>query len=70
MCAELTRLKKSRSAHRNVLQGLIVKAQNAVKDGPGEDADHVNAIMRTMKAKEAVIAGLNDKILSLLKKMQ
>ena len=66
MSTELTRLKKSRGAHKNVLQGLIVKAQNAMKEGPGEDQDQVNAILRTVKAKEAVIAGLNEKIVDLI----
>ena len=59
--AELTRLKKSRSAHKNVLQGMITKAQNSMKVGPGEkNIDEVRSYLKAVKEKEIVIAELNE----------
>ena len=62
--ADLSRSKKSRSAQKNVLQGLAVKAQNYVKEGPGEGSiDDINATLKMIKKKLSVIADLNEKIL-------
>ena len=58
--AELGRLRRSRSAHRNVLNGLIVKVENLMKEGPGEGVNKdITATLRLVK----VIANINDKIL-------
>ena len=62
--ADSGRLRKSRSAHRNVLNGLIVKVQNLIKEGPGEGVNEdITATLRLVKVKESVIANINDKIL-------
>ena len=67
MSQEVGRLKKSRSAQKNVLQGLIVKTQNLMKEGPGEgQEDDVNAMLQLIKTKKDVIANLNDKICDLI----
>ena len=61
--ADLGRLKKSRTAHKNVLQGLIVKAQNCMKEGPGEGTvEDVSAFVRTIKTKVNVITELNENL--------
>ena len=61
--ADLGRLKKSRTAHRNVLFGLITKAENFSKEGPGEGQDvDVNTTLKLVKAKEDVISKINEKI--------
>ena len=65
--SDLGRLKKSRSAQRNVVKGLIVKAQNLMKEGPGEGADEeVNAMLKLIKVKEDSIAKINEKMLDVI----
>ena len=67
MAAELSRLKKSRTANKNVLKGLIVKAQNAMKDGPGAGTtDDVTAFLKTIRKKITVIEALNGQILAVI----
>ena len=56
---EVSRLKKSRSAHKNALSGLIVKANTAVNN---DDKDGVEAKLALIKTKAKVIEGLNERI--------
>ena len=45
-------------------QGLLVKVQNYVKEGPGEGSiDDINATLKMIKKKLSVIAYLIEKIL-------
>ena len=61
MMSVLTRLKKSRGAHRRVLKGLILEAKDLIsKDVPVED---VEARINLVKAKDTMIAGLNEQIM-------
>ena len=65
--AELSRLRKSRSANRNVLKGFIVKAKNATQDEyTEENRVNIKAILKTMESKRKVVAGLDEKIMDLL----
>ena len=56
MAEELTRLKKSRSAHKNALSGLLVKAKEAKSK---DDVIGVVAKLKLVKAKLKLIEGLN-----------
>ena len=68
---ELTRWKKSRGAYRNVIKSLIVKAQDFMKEGPGERTiGEVDAILKLVKVKEGVIAELNSKILGAIEEAE
>ena len=63
MAENLTRLKKSRGAQRKAVEQLIVKVQNFLKEGPGEGSlVEVDTHIGLVKAKETIIAGLNEKI--------
>ena len=65
--AELSRLRKSRSANRNVLKGFIVKAKNATQDEyTEENRVNIKAILKTIESKRKVVAGLDEKIMDLL----
>ena len=67
MAEGLSRLKKSRAAQRNVAKGLIVKAQNLMKEGPGEGSDDdVRAMLQLIKGKEDAIAQINQKVLEVI----
>ena len=54
--AELSRMKKRRSANKNVIKGLILKARDRMVEGYDKlIIDEVNAFIKTMKAKEKLI---------------
>ena len=57
--SEVSRWKKSRSANRNALSGLIVKAKEAMSK---EDFDGVETKLTLVKAKSKLLEGLNEKI--------
>ena len=65
--SDLGRLKISRSTQRNVMKGLIVKAENLMKEGPDEGADEeVNAMLKLIKVKGDSIAKINEKMLDVI----
>ena len=64
--ADVGRLKKSRSANRNVVSGLVVKARDIVNgDDSGSEKKilEVQAILKTIEIKRNVITELDAKIL-------
>ena len=63
----LSRLRKKRSADRNVVRGLITKAMNQM--AKGHDANilkEVRAMLKTTRAKEVTISATNDEIVGLI----
>ena len=65
--AELSNLRKSRSANRNVVKGFVVKAKDAIA---AEYSDSVRltvtAILKAIDTKKKVIAETDAAILALL----
>ena len=61
--ADISRLRKSRSANRNVVKGLIVKARDAVNTS---NFDQVEVILRTIENKRKIIVDLDSKILDVI----
>ena len=67
MTTEISRLRKSRSANRNIVLGLIVRADTAMKEDYNEETlIGVRAILRTIKDKEILLTGVNGEILNLV----
>ena len=49
------------------IQGLIVKAQNCMKEGPGEGTvEDIGAFLRTIKMKVNLITELNENFLNVI----
>ena len=66
MTTEISRLRKSRSANRNIVLGLIVRADTAMTEDYNEETlIGVRAILRTIKDKEILLTGVHGEILNL-----
>ena len=63
----LSRLRKSRSANRNVLLGLVTKAQDKMNEG-GDEAvkTEVKVILQFISRKEEAIIKTNEDIMALI----
>ena len=63
----LSRLRKSRSANRNVLLGLVTKAQDKMNEG-GDEAvkTEVKVILQLIRCKEEAIIKTNEDIMALI----
>ena len=64
---EIGRLKKSRSANKNVLKGYIVKAKDATREEYNEkNRLDIESILKAVEIKRKVVVDLDAKILELL----
>ena len=65
--ADISRLKKSRSANRNVLKGLVVKAKDAgARESNEKNQQEISSILKTIAVKQKVVAELDAKILEVI----
>ena len=65
--AELTKLKKSRSAHRNAANKLVNKVTELMKEAINDDVRlDIEVLLRTLRSKEALLQKLDDDVLQLL----
>ena len=64
MTGELSRMKKSRAANRNVLNNLVVKAEEIGRNGLDEEKrKHISDVLKAIEAKRRLINELDAKIL-------
>ena len=68
MAVEVGRLKKKRSANKNVLLGLIVKAKERIIAGGDSESicSDVGVYLKNIKGKEKLIAATNEEILNII----
>ena len=67
MAEELNRLRKKRSANRNVLLGLTIKSKEYIDKEPGETTvTEVRARVQLVQEKKKLIAELNEQIIALI----
>ena len=67
MAEELSRLRKKRSANRNVLLGLITQSKEYIDKEPGETiVTEVRVRVQLVQEKKYLIAELNKQIITLV----
>ena len=64
---EVSRMKKKQSANRNVVKGLITKANDAMERGRSSaTVGEAAACLRTIQSKEKLLTEINDEICGLV----
>ena len=68
---DLSKRRKSRSAHRNAANKLVTKADDAMKEAYSDDQRlDVEVLLRTIKAKKELIQKLDNEVINLVEEDQ